>query len=105
MLIDPVEIVEVGRNIGALQLRTVRLIERPPFLALAAIVLRRAIQVLALAEVEAGQVAARRQRRPDDAVAVDVDAARIEARLRDLEDLGLAGCGRVVEIEDLAKRS
>ena len=77
--IHPVVIVEVGRNVRALQLRTVGLIQRPAFLALAAVGLLRTGQVLALAHVEAGQMAAGGQRRPDDAVAVDVDTARIEA--------------------------
>ena len=80
----------------AFQLRAGRLIERPAFAALAAVDLRRAVQVLALAHVEAGEMAARGERRPDDAVAVDVHAARIEAGLRHLEDLRLAGRRRVV---------
>ena len=81
---------------GALQLGTGRLIQRPSFAALAAVGLRRTVEILALAHVEAGEVAACRERRPHDAVGVDVDAARIEARLRHLEDLRLAGGRRIV---------
>src|SRR5207249_1878794 len=74
---------------------TGRLIERPPFAALAAVCSCRAIEILALADVEAREMTARRQCRPDDTVTVDVDAARIEPRLRHFEDLGHARRRRI----------
>src|SRR5439155_12910900 len=86
VLIDPVVIVEVGRNLGPLQLGTIGLIQRPAFLALAAVGLRRTVYVFALAEIETGKMAAGGQSRPDDAIAVDIHAARIEAGLGNFED-------------------
>jgi hypothetical protein len=45
-------------------------------------------------------VAARGERRPDDAVLIDVDAARIEATVRNAIDLCAARLGRVVAAID-----
>src|SRR5690348_13199765 len=49
LLIDPIEIVEVGGNVGALEFGTGSLIQRPTFLALGAVDLLGSGQVLALA--------------------------------------------------------
>src|SRR5262249_47046777 len=87
--------VEISRNVGALQLRSGGLIERPPFRALAAVDLLRSAHVLALADVEARQVAGGGETGPHHAVAVDVDAARIVTRRGNLEDLRLAALGRI----------
>src|SRR5215469_12653494 len=87
---------EVRRDICALQLRTWSLVERPAFFALAAVGLLRTRQVFALANVEGGQVARRRQTRPNHALAIDVDAARIVTRFRHLEHLGSATLRRIV---------
>src|SRR5215467_7595481 len=95
VLIHPVVIVEVSGDVRAFQLRTGGLIQRPAFAALAAVDLRGSVEVLALAYVETREVAAGRERGPHHAVAVDVHAARIEAGLRHLEDLRLAGRWRV----------
>src|SRR5580700_8870184 len=57
MLVDPIVVMEVSWDVRAFQLRTLGLIERPAFRALAAIHLLLAGQVLALADIEAGQVA------------------------------------------------
>src|SRR5207247_1709700 len=70
-------------------------VQSPAFFALAAVGLRRAIQVLAFADIEAGEMAAPGQRGPHDAIGVDVDAAWIEPRFRNLEYLGLAARWRV----------
>src|SRR4051794_34222555 len=87
---------EVRRNVGTFQLRAVRLIQRPAFLALAAIGLLRPREVLALAHVEAGEMAARSERRPYDAVAVDIDTTRIKAWLGHFEDLRFAAVRRII---------
>src|SRR5262245_23472213 len=87
---------EVRRNLGALELRTIGLIESPAFLALTAVGLRRAIQVLTLANIEAGKVAACGKGRPNNALAVNVHTARIEAAIWNSKDRGLARFGRVV---------
>src|SRR5258705_10641543 len=92
--IDPVEIVEVGGDVGAFQLRAVRLIERPAFAALVA-VNRVTDAAFALPPIETGEMAACRERRPDDAVGVDVDAPRIESGLGHAEHFGTATLRRI----------
>src|SRR5579863_9335208 len=96
MLIHPVVIVEVRRNIGPLELGSLCLIERPAFFALAAVDFRGTFQIFAFANVEAGQMAGGGKAGPDHAVAVDIHAARIVAGLRNFEDLRLAGFRRIV---------
>src|ERR1019366_8002026 len=96
VLVDPRIVVEVGRDVGVLQLRTVCLVESPAFAALAAIHFGRAVEVFALADVEAGKVAAGGERRPNHAIAGDVEAARIDAAFRHLKDLRDAGLGRIL---------
>src|SRR5215831_1384740 len=86
LLVHPIEILEVGRNIRTFQLRTVSRIERPAFFALAAIGLGRAIEVLAFPDIEAGKLAAACKIGPDDAVGIDVDTAGIEAGIGNPED-------------------
>src|ERR1019366_5168687 len=68
----------------------------PAFAALAAIHFGRAVEVFALADVEAGKVAAGGERRPNHAIAGDVEAARIDAAFRHLKDLRDAGLGRIL---------
>ena len=53
-------------------------------------------RTVALRAIEAREMTAGRERRPDDAVAVDVDAARIDAGLGHLVHFGDAGFGRIV---------
>src|SRR5262249_51527455 len=96
LLVYPIEVLEVRRNIRAFQLRTVGRIERPAFFALAAVGLGRAVQVLGLPDIETGELAAARKIGPDDAVGVDVDTTRIETGIWNLEDSGLAGLRRII---------
>src|SRR5262245_19724955 len=81
---------EIGRNFSSFQLRTISQIQRPAFFALAAVGFRRAIQVFALANVEGREMAAACQRCPNHALAVDINASRIEAGIGNSEDRGLA---------------
>src|SRR6185436_3514613 len=94
--VDPVVIVEVRRDVRALEARAVGDVELPTLRALSAFDDARAVEDLALRSIEAREVAARRERCPDEAVAVDIDAARIDAGLGHLVDLGLARLGWVV---------
>ena len=107
MLVHPVVVVEVRRDVGALEARAIRLIERPALGTRRAVErLRAALRRLALAPVEAREMAARGERGPDDAVRVDVDAAWVDAALRHLVDLGDAGLGWVraaVDAHDVAR--
>src|SRR5581483_13608 len=88
----------IGGAVGiahALELRAGEAIERPALGALLAGRRGRAVErALALAAIEAGELAAR-QRGPDHALAVDVDAARTIGALRRLVDLGQRGLRRV----------
>src|SRR5690606_30012229 len=93
VLIDPVVIVEVGRDIGIAVFRAGRLVKRPALGAMLAVDRLRSVQHAALRAIEAREVTARRERRPHDAVRIDVDAARIDAALRNLVQLRDAGLG------------
>src|SRR6185436_11393912 len=98
---------EVGGNVGPFQLRAVRLIERPAFAAFAAVDLP-ADGAFALAPIETGEMAARGERRPDNAVRIDVDTARIESGLGNTEDFGVAALGRIgaaVEAHEIAREA
>src|SRR5690606_1262652 len=79
-----------------LERRAVRAIELPAGLAMTAIVRLGAVQHRALAPIEARHVAAAGQRRPYDAVAVDVETARPEAGLRHAVELREARLRRVL---------
>src|SRR5262245_8358774 len=70
------------------------LMEAPAFRAMVAGGLRAAERGLALAAIEASKLATR-QRDPDDAIAVDVAAARTEPWLRHVVDLGDGGFRRI----------
>ena len=93
-LVDPGVVARLGAaRIGdAFQLRQRLGIERPAFGAVLAGRRRPVQRPLALAAIEAGQVAAR-ERRPDDAVAIDVHAARREARVRRIVERRLVDFG------------
>src|SRR5690606_8457443 len=106
VLVDPVVIVEVGRDVGVAVRRAGRLVERPALRAMRAVDRLRTVQHLALPAVEAREVAARRERGPHDTVRVDVDAARIDAALGDAIELRDARLGRVVaavDADDIAR--
>src|SRR5207249_3775765 len=79
------------------------LIERPAFRAMIAGRLRPVEQTFALAPVEAADVAAR-ERHPDHTLAVDIAAARAEARHRHVVDFGERGFRRVVAGNDAHDR-
>src|SRR4029077_18520075 len=78
----------------ALEARTGILVERPTLRTVVAGRLGAVERGLALAAVEAADVAAR-ERHPHDALAVDVAAARAEARHRHVEHLGQLRVGIV----------
>src|SRR5262245_2844398 len=81
---------EVSRDFSSFQLRTIGQIQRPAFFALAAVGFRWTIQVFALPNVKGRQMAAACKRCPDDALAVDVNASRVEAGIGNPENRGLA---------------
>src|SRR5262249_59164465 len=85
-LIDPGVIASLSAAVGldVLELRSGELVERPAFGAVLA-GRGRSVEPLALAAIELAEMAAR-QRRPENAVAADVAAARPVARKRRLED-------------------
>src|SRR5690606_4106728 len=93
--VDPVVVLEVGRHVRALERRAVGAPELPALVAVAAVTHGLAAQDLALAPVEARHVAAAGERRPDDAVTVDVEPARAEAGLRHAIQLADARLGRI----------
>ena len=108
--VDEVVVLEVDGHVAAhaLEPRARHRMQRPAFAAVLAVGRRRPLQrTFALAAVEAGEVAAARQRRPDHAVRIDVDAARrvaddagrrIERRL-----VRLANAGLRIDADDLAR--
>ena len=87
-------------------MRAGQLIQLPPFCALRAFRRGRPVQrALAEPAVETGQLPAR-QRGPDHAVHVDIDAARAEAACGRLVDFSQRGIGRVrtgIEPDDVAR--
>src|SRR5205814_3646230 len=88
VLIDPRVIARLGAVLpDALKTGAGVLIERPAFWAVIAGGLRSVERPLALAPVEAADVAAS-HRRPHDTLLVDVGAADAEVRLRHVVDLG-----------------
>src|SRR5690606_14986953 len=94
--IHPVVVLEVRGHVGPLERRAVRAIERPAGLAVPAVADLGSVQDLALPPIEAREVAAAGERRPDDAVTVDVETARPEARLGHPVELGDARMRRVL---------
>src|SRR5262249_60058503 len=87
-----------------LELRSGERIERPALGAMLA-GCRRPVEDLAFLAVEARQVSAR-QRRPENAVAVDVAAARPITRKRRLIDFGQCRMGRIgprIDPHDIAR--
>ena len=95
MLVDPAVVARFSAVLAdALEAGTRILIERPALRTVVAGRLRAVERGLALAAVEAADVAAR-ERHPHDALAVDVAAARAEARHRDVEHLGQLRVGIV----------
>src|SRR4029077_8680390 len=95
VLIDPRVVARLRAVLAdPVESRTRVLVERP---SLGAVIARRLWSVerpFALASIEAAEMPAR-QRHPDDALAVDVGAARAEAGRRHVEDLGQRGLWRV----------
>ena len=88
MLIDPAVVARLGAVIAeAFESRAGKLIEGPTFGAVIAGRLRPVERTFAFAPVEAANMAARK-RDPHHALAVDVAAARAEARHGHVVDLG-----------------
>ena len=96
MLIHPVVIVEVGRDVGALQLRAVRLIQRPAFAALAAVSLAARSGPCTCARSKLARWLLAASAVQTTPLRVDVDAARIEAGLGHVEHFGMQRLGRIV---------
>ena len=95
VLVDPGVVARLGAVLAdALEARARVLVERPALRAVIAGGLRPVERPLALAPVEAADVAAA-QRRPHDALLVDVGAADAEVRLRHVVDLRERGRRRI----------
>src|SRR5262249_59474815 len=95
VLVDPAVVARLGAVLAdALEAGSRILVERPALGAMIAGRLRAVERSLTLAPIEAADVAAR-ERYPHHALAVDIAAARAEARHRDIEDLGQLRVGIV----------
>src|SRR5690606_10898386 len=93
VLIDPRVVARLGARLRpSFEARPGKAIERPAFAAMVAGRLGTVQRALALASVERAEMTAA-ERDPDDAFAVDVRAARAEARQRNAVDLGERGRG------------
>src|SRR5690606_33242082 len=94
--VHPVVVLEVGGHVRALERRPVPAMERPAGIAMPAVANLGSVHDLTLAPIEAREVTAAGERRPDDAVTVDVETARPEPRLGHPIELGDARMRRVV---------
>src|ERR1700685_552754 len=86
MLVDPGVVARLSAVVAdALEARAGIFVERPALRAMIASRFRSVERALALRAIEAAEMAAG-QRHPDDTLAVDIAAARTEARHRDVID-------------------
>ena len=105
VLIDPAVIARLCAVVAdAFEARARILVEGPALGALIAGCLWSVQRTLALAAVEAAQMAAR-ERHPHDALRVDVAAADAEAGRRDVIDLGERGLRRILSQDDANDRA
>src|SRR5206468_4388820 len=107
-LVHPIEVMEIRGYVRALELWTGGLVKRPAIGALASVRFGRAVQIGALPDIEACQMTARSQRCPDNAVGVNINAARVETRRGNLEDLShtaIGGIGAPFQPDEVARKT